>query len=166
MSDKEQILGTAELSVAAPFSSVQEAARVAYGWFESAERPVVPTEVFYRLREGRPDWVRDLVYAAHNDMLPDDWRFQCIMSACEYIAGSEGDDIEDAQNGFADGYVDVYTSSLLAWLSSNLRRLSYCDEALEEFGPAAGIAETITRGQYLEAVEVFGSVLASLEAQQ
>lgn len=142
---------------------VQDAARAAAGWFEGRTRD--DGSRFVTLRDGAPEWIRDLVYEAHGDFLPEDWRYACIAAAVDAIAEDE-----DADAGeFADDQVDVYTSDRLRWLSSNLNRAAYCDEAAEELGHDMsredGIVGLIGLGQYQEASEVFGLVLRGLETR-
>lgn len=148
--------------------TVQDLAREAAGCYEPAVRE--DGSVYSRLRDdneestGAPDWVRDIVYAAHADCLPDDWKYACIQGALEAIA--ESDDPEEDGHDFAENYVDVYTGQLLKWLSSGCGRLDYCDLAEEEYGPSdplCGMANRIMRGQYFEASEVYSLVLAELE---
>lgn len=62
-------------------STVQQLAAEAYGCFETAERQ--DGETFWRLKDGSPEWVTDLVLNAHGDFLPDDWRYACIGAALE-----------------------------------------------------------------------------------
>src|SRR5438067_880220 len=142
------------------YSTIQELARNAGSCFERGTRP--DGESFTRVKDGSPEWVSELVREAHgDDFLPDDWRYEHVHSALEFIA--EAEDAEDGRAEFADSAVDVYTGGLFSWLSSNMRRQSYVDEATEEFGPADSVADSIARGQYLEASEVYGLVLGFLE---
>lgn len=144
-------------------TSVQQLAKQAYDCFEPKTRD--SGEVFYTLKDGSPEWVSELVHTAHgDDFLPDDYRYKWAMEACEWIASA--DDPDDGSGEFADQAVDVYTSERLKWLSSNLNRLSYCDEAAGEYGdqePSAGIIDRIGWGQYMEAEEVYVLVLKALE---
>ncbi len=151
-------------------STIQGLASEASAWFESALRDERDSESrFDRLKEGHPEWVSDLVYAAHGDFLPDDWRYATIRNALEFVA--ETDAPEDSRGEFADSAVDVYTSARLAWLGSNLQRPGYCAEAAAEFGFSddgrddQGIIDRIALGQYFEADEVYGLVLQALEAR-
>lgn len=151
--------------------NIFELAGEAYDQFETAER--ADGESFVRLKEGAPDWLVTLVHEAHGDFLPDDWRYACIKSALGFIHDNEPGELDDSHellddsHEFADGEVDVYTSARLAWLSSNLNRASYCDEAVEEFGISddGGIIDRIGLGQYAEASEVYYSVVTSLRVR-
>jgi hypothetical protein len=140
--------------------TIDDLSTEACGWFERAERP--DGESFTRLKDGAPEWITDLVHDAHGDFLPDDWRNDCIRAALGSINDGENDPHE-----FADGHADVYNDRLYAWLSSNVTRASYVDEAVEEFGYPSdrGISGAIAMGQYMEALEVFESVVRSLEAR-
>jgi hypothetical protein len=145
-------------------TSTQDRAREAAEWFEVAERVEGDEDSRYiRTKDGCPEWVTQLVYSAHGDFLPDDWRYNVIQDALEAIA--ESDDPEDAAGEFADSAVDVYTHARLKWLASNLNRAAYCDEAAQEFGAEGSpdIISMIGLGQYYEASEVYGLVLRALE---
>lgn len=140
--------------------TVQSIAGEAYDCFETSTRD--NGDRFTILRDGAPEWVRDLVWAGHGDgaLLPDDWRYDCIQSACGFIHDNNAD--EDSSYEFADQSVDIYNSARYQWLTSNLNRASYVDEATAEFGPADDVTEAIGRGQYMEASEVYASVFESL----
>lgn len=143
----------------------QRLAREMLEAFETAQRGDLEGEgeTFDRLKKGSPEWMTDVVYAAHDDgeMLPDDWRYKVIRAAVEAIAETEdGDEVE----GFADGQVDIYTGDRLKWLGSNLHRPGYCDEAVDEFGggETGGIVALIGLGQYWEADRVLAQVSEAL----
>jgi hypothetical protein len=145
-------------------STIQDAAREAGAYFETATRDD-GTE-FVRTKDGTPQWVTNLVHEAHGEFLPDDWRYEVIRDALDWI--EEADDPEDGSGEFADQTVDVYNSARLAWLASNLNRASYCDEAAAEFGgeERVSIFDQIGQGQYMEASEVYSLVLRALESAE
>jgi hypothetical protein len=146
-------------------TTLQQLAASAGEWFETKQRDNGDT--FVALKDGKPEWLQDLVATAHgDDFLPDDYRYKWARDALEYIA--EVDDPDDASGDFADQAVDVYTGARFAWLASNLNRASYCDEAAAEFGAgdtATDIVSMVGWGQYAEASEVYGLVLQALEAR-
>jgi hypothetical protein len=157
---------------------IQEVAAEAAKWFETAKRPGLDVEDdglrFTRTKDNAPEWIGEMCHEAHGPMLPDDWRYDCIRAAVDWIA--EGNDSDDSGE-FADGQVDAYTSARLDWLGSSAYRQGYVDEAIQEFGggrtsdgeygrgggEVAGIVDMIGMGQYAEAGEVFGYVLSALE---
>lgn len=145
---------------------VQDLAGEACACFETATR-TDDTE-YVRIKNGSPEWVTELAHHAHGDMLPDDWRYACIMSALECISDVEGaHDLGDAPYEWADDQVDAYTGQRLQWLASDLRRPDYCDEATFEMGyTVAGMVERIGLGQYQEALEVYGLVLDFLTTRK
>ena len=65
-------------------ATIESLAREAYDCFETAKRE--DDSSYIRLKDERPAWVYNLVYVAHNGMLPDDWRYQAIHDALEHIA--------------------------------------------------------------------------------
>src|SRR5581483_10250175 len=115
-------------------STIYEVAREAYDCFEVAHRGDDPEQPYVRVKDGSPEWVTELVYAAHGEFLPDDWRYQSIRSCLGDIADNEPAELDDYQAEWADANVDVYNGARCAWLASDLRRGGYCDEAAQEFG--------------------------------
>lgn len=139
-------------------------AREASHWFETKPR-TNSDETFVSLKDGRPNWLVDLVHEGHGGILPDDWRYSTIEAALDHIADNDLEDENEAREAdaeFADEAVDVYTAARFAWLASHLSRQGYVDEATEDFGPAESVADAVGRGQYLEAREVYESVVTSL----
>ena len=141
-------------------ATLETVAREAYDALEWRKRD--DGSEYVARKDDAPEWVEGLCYAAHGDMLPDDWRYQCIRAALGHIA--DGADEDDGGPEFADSYVDVYTGSRLEWLASHLSRPGYCDEAQDE-GLAGENADVVTLaglGQYMEASEVYGLVADAL----
>lgn len=130
--------------------------------FEAMERRKRDNgEGFYVLKVGSPDWMTDVIRAAHGDMLPDDWRYATIHNLCSALS-DDHDDIEDARGEIVDGAVDVYTSALTAWLASSVHRLAYCDQAAQEFGAPDNMTKALQFGQYAEIDEIFGQLVDAL----
>lgn len=98
---------------------------------------------YTRLRDDRPEWLQDAVYAAHDGELPNDWRYE----QCKYIAGTIDDGNDDAMD-IADALTDTYTHDLLTWVSGDLNRVGYVDEALYEMGNPDGLEQLIRAGQF------------------
>lgn len=149
-------------------TTVQALAAEALEHFETRTRD--DGETFIATKDGCPEWIGELVYAAHNgyvSFLPDNWRYERIRDAIAWISMLDGADDpsdSDSSNEFADDAVDVYTAARFAWLSSSLNRAGYVDDAVAEFGAEfTGIVDMIGLGQYQEAAEIYSSVLDSLE---
>jgi hypothetical protein len=142
--------------------TLQELAVEASGWFTRHKRNETDSDndAIYVLKDGHPDWVKELAHKAHGDMLPDDWRFEFIVGALDALA--ENPDPDDITMDS-----DVYTHDLLAWLSSRIDRTSYVDEAVGEYlgdkWPDGGITTAIGWGQIQEKTEVLGLVRSYLE---
>ena len=122
--------------------------------------------------DNEPQWQKDAVHTAHGDMFPDDFVYQTASAVVEAIAEAleyDADaDLDDDRAEIVDGLVDIYTHDLTTWLNSNLTRLSYCDEAAEEFGdPTASVDldRRIALGQYFEIDQIYGAILDALNTQ-
>jgi len=104
-----------------------------------------------------------LIQDAHGDMFPDDYKYQYILDTL--IAVSECETEEQAEERQYEIEADVYTSDLLKWVSSNLTRSCYVDEALEEYGSAMStLFMALNYGQTRERCDVYSSVLTSLQS--
>lgn len=154
-------------------SDLQRVASEAVKWFETVKRGEGDDAPNYvRLRDGAPGWIGELVYAAHRDMMPADWRYariaDAINAAAEGALGLSDPDFDDTNaSEWADSQVDIYTSDLLDWLASSTGRPAYVDEAVE-LGMSAdddGIIGQIKLGQFCELEEIASSVLESLQAK-
>lgn len=118
-------------------------------------------ETFYCLADGRPEWMQDVCRDAHDDTLPDDWRYRMIRHAVEMLA----DDPETEDCDAADAFVTVMNHELLDWLSSHGNRLEYVNEAVSNMGgTVTDIMQAVMAGQYDEAREVFNLVREALDA--
>lgn len=141
--------------------TMQAAATAALEYFETLKRE--DGSVFTTLADGRPDWLHEAVYAAHNGEAPNDWRYDAAYGALERIADGAG---EDDGGEFADWFTDVYNADLLRWLTDNIGRADACDDAADELGDeTAGIIKRIQYGQYVEAEFVFSTMYRALADQ-
>lgn len=110
-----------------------------------------------------PGNVEDMVYTAHGDMLPDDYRYAFIVESLNAL--EENEDTDEAQQQACEP--DTYYHKLNSWFTSRIGRANYVDEAVSEFGLGSDV-DTHTRigwGQYLEKSEVFYTVLTWLEEE-
>lgn len=143
-------------------ATVRDLARAMAGRFTTRTR--ADDTKYVCLTDEAEEWMRDVAREAHNDMLPDDWRYDAIASAVEFIASE--DDYDDRLDEWADGMVDVYSWDLIAWLGSQAARAEYVQEARDEWGDAGeSIYDELSRGQFFELREVVSLVVQSLEAR-
>lgn len=131
---------------------IKELAAEALSHFETRERY---GEEILVLKGDAPSWVHQLVRHAHDDMVSDDWRYLFILKSLSSLERGDfvGSELEPS----------FYTRSLNSWLTSDGRRVAYCDEAREEFGLDCDTLEPIQVGQLLELREVFSLVKEYLE---
>jgi len=79
-------------------------------------------------------------------------------------------DLDDIVHDFADGQVDIYNGARLQWLSSNLNRVYYVEDAAKEYGTENNAGEfdlfqLIGQGQYAEAREAFDAIRSAIETE-
>ena len=135
--------------------TVNELAREALGWFITDTRD--SGEKFVKTKYGRPDWLGNLIFTAHGDMLPDDYRYKFIEDALIMIADQD----EDTDLDCPEIEADTYTSDLTKWLHSRNDRVYYLTEALEKYEIKNGFW-ALQESQLCEREEVYFSVLNSL----
>lgn len=114
----------------------------------------------WMLQDDTPQWVRDLVYAAHDNFMPDDHKYEFIVDALESIRCSDVDDdlMEEVDN---DLEVDIYNHDLLKWVGSNINRSAYVDDVLAD-GHASEFFQLLREAQFRERREVLGFVIQGL----
>jgi hypothetical protein len=137
--------------------TVNELAREALEWFITDTRDRDNGEEFIKTKDGRPDWLENLIFTAHDDMLPDDYRYKFIEDALIMIADQD----EDADLDRPEIEADIYTSDLTKWLHSRNDRVYYLTEALEEYEIKDGF-RALQAAQLREREEVYFSVLNGL----
>ncbi len=135
--------------------NVNELAREALEWFITDTRD--NGEKFTKTKENRPEWLTNLIFTAHGDMMPDDYRYKFIENSLQYIADQD----EDEDMDFPEIEADSYTSELTKWLHSRNDRVFYLTEALEAFEMKDGF-QALQMAQLREREEVYDSVLNSL----
>jgi hypothetical protein len=101
--------------------------------------------------------------AAHSEELPNDWRYEVCSLACDAISeAEEGEELAEIINEVAENVTTVYNSQLFSWYAENSTRLSYAEEAREEFGPSDEVLGDLHMGQYLAARETAQTFIDSL----
>lgn len=116
----------------------------------------------WHMKEDRPDWVYEMVKIAHGNYLPDDFKYEFIVETLFTLSENtemEIDDLLDQIEG------DIYNSDLLKWVSSNLERADYINEAQESFSlkQDTDFYDRIRCGQILEKQEVSQMIFHHLE---
>lgn len=128
----------------------------ALAWFECRKRDD-GTE-YWALQKDAPDWVKTLVWAAHNkgEFLPEDFRYLFIVEALEALA-------ENPEEPEILLEPDVYLSELIKWLDARPGyRISFVDNAVSEFG-WSGLFHALQAGQLWEKEYVLDTVREFLE---
>ena len=96
-----------------------------------------------------PDY-QELFFHAHDGMLPDDHKYRMIHSILQ-----EMDDTEEYDDLCIDDLIPIYTNELISWLDSNISRLSYCDQYLEEYVVISDTISLLSGGYMMELQEVY-----------
>lgn len=122
---------------------------------------------YFALREGSPQWMTDAIREAHDDELPNDWRYAKCSELADHISecaadGMTVDEIREETNVSAME-PDVYTSDLLSWYANNVSRLGYADQAAKEWGQSDDIDGQLRDGQAFAINQMFNALLWAIE---
>jgi len=96
------------------------------------------------------DTYQEFFHHVHGDMLPDDFRYKMIHDILQ-----EMDDTEEYDELNIDDLIPIYTYELTSWLESNISRLSYCDDYLQEYGEVNDTISLLLGGYMMELNEVY-----------
>jgi len=119
-------------------------------------------KIYHQKKVGDPQWIQDMIHECHyQGMLPDDFVFENVYLFCKEI--SELDENDDPHDIEVHG--DTYTHDLLKWLSSNLARIDFVEDAFDDSGwmPKCDLVLMIGIGQEKELDEILWTVIDKLE---
>mgnify|MGYP001563570644 CR=1 FL=1 len=111
------------------------------------------------LVQNTPEEVREIALKIHADMLPDDYKYEFLVKGLEAIIGSPDED-----SVWEWEYSEVMDWELLQWVSSDLTRAFYVDEAVEEMGYNT-LSKALAGGYHREKEEVMGLLLYNLNSR-
>ena len=140
---------------------IAEKAKEFLEYFELATRAGKNEEKFYTVCNHADEALDELIRKAHGDLLPDDFCYETIHDALCAFAECESED----QLYEVNLEPDIYYHELLKWLSSHLKRMAYCDEAIAEFGlQNTDLMTLVAHGQQREQDEIVALIRESLIA--
>lgn len=152
--------------------NVHELAQQLRNEFHVGKRPEAVGSRYVFLNREAPPWMHDVVQEAHGmGMLPDDWCYETIREALDFII-ENGGDLEDLENWedctheFSDSGVDIYVGDLTAWLHSHPQRIGFVDQAKALVGASEDTVRALRQGQYLERGFIFSRLLWALERRE
>jgi hypothetical protein len=119
-------------------------------------------KIYRQKKCGDPEWIQDMIRECHyQGMLPDDYVFEWVYEFCNEIAGLDEDD--DPLE--IEVHSDTYTHDLLKWLSSNLARIDFVEDAFNDSGwtDKCDLVLMIGIGQEKEMQEVLYTVVDKLQ---
>lgn len=134
--------------------NVKELAQKALGYFEEKIRD---DRVVFVYTPKTPKWLKDIIFKAHSNFAPEDYKYKYIYEMIELIANID----EDGDYNCPEIETDIYTSDLTAWLNSNTRRVYYLTNALEECEIKDGF-QLLSIAQAMEKEEIYFLVLNGL----
>ncbi len=126
--------------------------------FETKERGEKTITVF----KDESEELKNSVYKAHGDRLPNDWIFDKYKSILSTLSGYEINNEDDLNNNrpeIVDSLVDIYTNNLTEWLADNNYNVYYLEEAQKEFGPIEDGSKLLSMAQYMAIDEIYTEVV-------
>ena len=120
--------------------------------------------IYHHLKDGYPEWMTDIVFAVHEDKLPDDTTYRFISEALDIICELEDDtDFDDIHETIYEQIeADIYTSDLTDWLGARNDHVYYLTEALEEMDIKDGF-QALAYAQTRHKTEVALDLVSELE---
>ena len=112
---------------------------------------------FASLKDGSPEWMHDVIRAAHEDSFPDDTIYEFVDRAVNAFAESE-----DPNDAIYEVEPDVYTSDLTEWLHRRADHVFYLTQALEESETRDGF-QALQAAQGIQIREVAELTLSALQ---
>jgi hypothetical protein len=130
-------------------------------WEERADR-----SKFLALPSSAPDWMREALRSAHDEELPNDWRYELALRSALALKEEPEAHLSDLASQVAEDISTVYTGELLSWYAEIPSRLSYADEAREELGTGSAddVGGMLQLGQWLAAQRGALALFSALEA--
>lgn len=141
--------------------------------FEVAERD--DGSDFTRLKDGSPEWMKDLVYQVHKDLqmgLPDDYVYHWVAMTAS-IASDEHDCDEMFWENpqcftvdLADGMLSIGSNELERWMSSHPSRPNYVNQyGAPNPDETFDVHVSMRQGQFYEILAVVQSTLRGIMEQ-
>lgn len=111
---------------------IQKKAKELYDAMEQKER--TSGEKYYCLKEGSPEWMRNVIHKAHGDRLPDDNIYEVITTDIlpALMDANPDADIDDLREVITQIEPDVYTGELTSWLAKDINNICYLTKALQD----------------------------------
>jgi hypothetical protein len=108
---------------------------------------------FLALADGSPQWMREAIRSAHEEELPNDWRYELALRSALALKEQQDAEPYDLASEVAEQLSTVYTGELLSWYAETPSRLSYADDAREELGTGSAddVGGMLQLGQWLAA---------------
>ena len=98
------------------------------------------------------DNLSTVVRELHDEELPNDWRYDTIVSILDALMEISGEDIEwyDEASEIANNLTEINTSALHQWYADNASRSTYHDDAVAEglIAESATMHQRLAMGQF------------------
>lgn len=129
-------------------------------------------EEFFTLIDGAPEWMTDIVRTAHDGLMPNDWSYRLIRSVAMEISDlltsnpdADADDLDEWRHERIDSLIPVYNAERLDWVSSNLYRAEYVNDAIKEYGVGddPDLFQMLAFGMEREIGDIWHAIMKGLE---
>jgi hypothetical protein len=138
-----------------------------YGkYLENVKRPNGDT--FVRKTDNTPIEFDNLIYDIHKSnffgAMPNDWIYEIIKEAFEYMEGIDIDEDTDVSDMNIES--DIYDIDLYEWMKNNGYAQDYCDEYQDEFHVDGQVKQLVRGGQWLAKKKIYEEVLEFIREEE
>lgn len=126
-------------------------------------------ETYYHLKDGAPEWMTDVIHAAHGSTLPDDTIYEFCRDCIAAIVDDTDDDADadDCRDAISEIQPEFRTYQLFMWAA---QWSEYIDEVTSNYGAyqiesSSDLVSLLQAAQMCQIEEVGGHLIEALETR-
>lgn len=123
-------------------------------------------ETFYHLIAGSPEWMTDVIHAAHGSTLPDDTIYELCRDCVYALAECDEDaDADECREAISEIQPEYRTYQLFVWAA---QWSEYIDQVTSDMGAyqiesSSDLANLLQAAQMCQIEEIGGAIIQALE---
>jgi hypothetical protein len=123
---------------------------------------------FYALRAEAPHWMREVLFACHDDEHPNDWRYSTVEQLAERLSlYAYAEEAREHTAELADDMSTMSHHQLFMWYADCPSRASYVDQYKSDFGTEASedVMADLSLGYWYATEQMLGILIGKIEDQ-
>ena len=123
---------------------------------------------FFALHEEAPDWMREALFACHDDEHPNDWRYSTVKQLAESLSEfAYAEEAREHTGDLADNLNVMSHHKLFTWYADCPSRASYVDQYKSDFGAEASedVMSDLSLGYWYAIEQMLGILVGKIEDQ-